>query len=195
MKALAPYIPNLLTLLRLLLVVPVGLSILGGFYGAALGLFLLAAISDLVDGWLARRYAWESSFGRLLDPVADKLLLVTVLVTLTVKGVLPLWACILFLGRDLVLLIAAGIYRYVIGYLTPAPTFFGKSCVAAIMVLTVVLLLTQFEVWLLSSFSTWFVGLGAVLIVATVSIGSLVEYLWTYCSRAIAVLRSRREQS
>lgn len=195
MNALAPYIPNLLTLLRLLLVVPVGWSIMSDFYGTALCLFLFAAISDLVDGWLARRYAWESSFGRLLDPVADKLLLVTVLVTLTFNHVLPVWACILFLGRDLVLLVAAGLYRYFIGYLTPAPTFFGKSCVAAIMVLTVVLLLTELEVWLLSAFSTWFVSLGAVLIVATISLGSLLEYLWSYGSRAFAVLHSRRQES
>ena len=194
MNAYFSHIPNFLTLVRLLLVVPVAYSILQGWYAAALLLFLFAALSDLVDGWLARRFAWESSFGRLLDPVADKLLLLVVLVTLAANEVLPVWACLAFIGRDLVLIITAGAYRYLIGYLTPAPTFFGKSCTAAIMSLTVMLLLTQLDVWLLSAFSVWCIEVGAILVVATVSLGSLLEYLWTYGTHGIALLLSRRNK-
>ena len=186
------HLPNILSVIRLLLVLPVGLFLVEGRFEAALALFLFAALSDLVDGWLARRFAWESSLGRVLDPTADKLLLLVSLIALSLVGVLPFWATSALVGRDLVLLTAAGIYRYLIGYLTPAPTFFGKSCSAAIMVLVVVLLLTQMQVPYLSEISRWCVDFGLVLVVVTLSLASLVEYLWNYGTHGIALLKARR---
>lgn len=186
------HLPNILSVIRLLLVLPVGLFLVEGRFEAALALFLFAALSDLVDGWLARRFAWESSLGRVLDPTADKLLLLVSLIALSLVGVLPFWATLALVGRDLVLLTAAGIYRYLIGYLTPAPTFFGKSCSAAIMVLVVVLLLTQMQVPYLSEISRWCVDFGLVLVVVTLSLASLVEYLWNYGTHGIALLKARR---
>ena len=193
MRSYFSYLPNALTAIRLLLVLPIGAYIAEGWFDLALALFLFAAVSDLVDGWLARRFAWESSIGRVLDPAADKLLLVVSLVTLTVAGVLPLIATLALVGRDIVLLGAAAIYRYLIGYLTPAPTFFGKSCSAAIMVLIVVVLLTQVQVPLVSELARWCVEFGLVLIVVTVSLASLLEYLWNYGTHGIALLKARRE--
>ncbi len=193
MRSYFSYLPNALTAIRLLLVLPIGLCIAERWFDLALALFLCAAVSDLVDGWLARRFAWESSIGRVLDPTADKLLLVVSLVTLTVAGVLPLIATLALVGRDIVLLGAAAIYRYLIGYLTPAPTFFGKSCSAAIMVLIVVVLLTQVQVPFVSELARWSVEFGLVLIVVTVSLASLLEYLWNYGTHGIALLKARRE--
>ena len=193
MNAYFSYLPNVLTLIRLLLVPPVGFYIVQGWFELALALFLFAALSDLVDGWLARRFAWESSLGRVLDPAADKLLLLVALCTLALAEVLPLWAAFALVGRDLILLIAAAIYRYLIGYLAPAPTFFGKSCVAAIMVLIVMLFFTEIEVRYLSEFSRLCIGFGLVLVVVTLSLASLVEYLWNYGTHGIALLKARRD--
>ena len=193
MKVYFSQLPNLLTAVRLLLVLPVGFYILEGWFEVALSLFLFAALSDLIDGWLARRFAWESSIGRVLDPAADKLLLLVALISLTLADVLPLLAAIALVGRDLVLLGAAAIYRVLVGYLTPAPTFFGKSCVAAIMVLIVMLMLTEVEVPLLSEVSRWCVDFGLVLVVVTLSLASLIEYLWNYGTHGIALLKSRRD--
>ena len=69
-------IPNLITLFRLLLVVPVVVAIMRNDFGVALLLFAIASLSDGVDGYLARRFSWVSRFGAILDPIADKLLLV-----------------------------------------------------------------------------------------------------------------------
>ncbi len=193
MRRYFSYLPNALTVIRLALVAPVGFHIAQGWFEVALALFLFAAVSDLVDGWLARRFAWESSIGRILDPTADKLLLVVALVTLTLADVLPLIATLALVGRDIVLLCAAGMYRYLIGYLTPAPTFFGKSCSAAIMVLIVVILLTQVQVLYLSEMARWLVEFGLVLVVVTLSLTSLIEYLWNYGTHGIALLKARRE--
>lgn len=185
------FLPNLLTILRLMLVVPVGYSVMQARFDIALALFLFAAISDMVDGWLARRFAWESNLGRLLDPAADKLLLLVAVVALMLVGVLPEWAGIALIARDVILLAAAGIYRYLIGYLTPQPTFFGKACSAAIMVLIAMLLFAQADVPFLSEFARWCIEFGAVLIVVTLSLASLGEYLWTFGTHGIALLRAR----
>ena len=94
------FLPNLLCVLRILLVFPVALWILQGRYPAVLGLFALAAFTDALDGFLAKRFGWTSELGKVLDPAADKLLLVTVFVCLSVVGLAPWW--LFWLGRGLV---------------------------------------------------------------------------------------------
>ena len=76
------FIPNIITFLRLLLTVPVSLSIYNGNEGLALLLFIFAGLSDGIDGYLARRFKWESQFGKLLDPLADKCLILATLLAL-----------------------------------------------------------------------------------------------------------------
>lgn len=103
-------LPNLLTLARLALIPPFALSFGFGAYGLALALFVLAGLSDAVDGWLARRFDWTSRFGAIVDPIADKCLVLTALALLYWQGALPLWFLLLAVGRDLV--IVAGAYAY-----------------------------------------------------------------------------------
>ena len=75
-------IPNLITSLRLLLAIPISISIYNGNEGLALLLFIFAGLSDGIDGYLARRFKWESQFGKLLDPLADKCLILATLLAL-----------------------------------------------------------------------------------------------------------------
>ena len=93
-------LPNAITLARLLAVPAAVWLVVRGWYEAALWLFLLAGLSDAVDGWLARRLGQVSRLGSLLDPVADKALLVSVFVSLGVRGLLPAWLVILVVFRD-----------------------------------------------------------------------------------------------
>ncbi|MFZ1681586.1 MAG: CDP-alcohol phosphatidyltransferase family protein [Rhizobiaceae bacterium] len=93
-------IPNLITLLRFFLVPAVILSLLSGDYGWALTCFLVAGASDGIDGFIARTFDQKSELGAYLDPVADKLLLVSVFVVLGLGGVLPLWYVIAAVSRD-----------------------------------------------------------------------------------------------
>ena len=74
-----PIIPNLITTTRLLLSIPISISIYQGSEGIALILFIVAGLSDGLDGFLARKFSWESKFGRLLDPLADKCLILSTL--------------------------------------------------------------------------------------------------------------------
>ncbi len=93
-------LPNAITLARLLAVPAAVWLVVQGWYEAALWLFLLAGMSDAVDGWLARRLGQVSRLGSLLDPVADKALLVSVFVSLGARDLLPAWLVILVVFRD-----------------------------------------------------------------------------------------------
>ena len=93
-------LPNAITLARLLAVPAAVWLVVRGWYEAALWLFLLAGLSDAIDGWLARRLGQVSRLGSLLDPVADKALLVSVFVALGVRDLLPAWLVILVVFRD-----------------------------------------------------------------------------------------------
>lgn len=93
-------LPNLITLMRVGLVPLVVLAMVSDNMGWALAGFLVAGISDAVDGYLARRLGQESELGAYIDPIADKLLLVSVFVVMGLTGELPVWLVVLFVSRD-----------------------------------------------------------------------------------------------
>src|SRR5690242_775100 len=103
------WIPNFLTVVRLILVPVVIRAILAGRVGQALALFVAAAVTDVLDGAIARAFQITSPFGAYLDPVADKALLSGVFVALAVTGNIPLWLVVIIFGRDLYLLFGAGL--------------------------------------------------------------------------------------
>lgn len=98
-------VANLITLLRVVLVPIIVWSMLSGQMMMAFLLFLLAGISDAVDGAVARYFNQQSEFGTVLDPVADKTLLVSVFIVLSYLGYVPLWLVILIVSRDLLIVV------------------------------------------------------------------------------------------
>ena len=119
-------LPNLITVARLLLVPPVVLLILSGDRQTALVLFLVAGISDGIDGFLARHFHWRSHLGAMLDPLADKLLLLGTFVALAMVGLLPLWLLAAAVLRDLVIVGGALAYRFLVGPVEPEPLLVSK---------------------------------------------------------------------
>jgi cardiolipin synthase len=96
-------LPNFLTLLRILMV-PVVIVLLNAHaYSYALLVFTLAGITDGLDGWIAKKYKLESALGAMLDPIADKLLLVSTYAMLAVLGDIPFWLLVLVIFRDLLI--------------------------------------------------------------------------------------------
>ena len=119
-------LPNFLTLLRIIAVPAFLILVSDGAFAVALVLFLGAGITDAVDGVLARLMNSKSTLGATLDPLADKLLLVSSFVLLTWLGALPTWLFILVLSRDAVILLG---YLAIYVFATPievAPSFIGK---------------------------------------------------------------------
>ena len=115
------WLPNAICVLRLLLVPPVVLLLLAERYQEALMLFIIAGGSDAVDGFLAKRFGWRTRLGSLLDPAADKLLLVSVFVTLAYLGLVPVALAAIVVGRDVVIVAGALGYQLLIAPLEGQP--------------------------------------------------------------------------
>jgi len=129
-------VPNLLTVFRMVLI-PVFVSLL--FYQRfllALGIFILAGITDGLDGLLARRFNQKSQLGTILDPIADKLMLVTSFVVLSMRSVfpqplpshlpVPFWVTVAVISRDVFILVGAAAINIVTGFRGFRPSMLGK---------------------------------------------------------------------
>ena len=99
-------IPIIITIARILIVTIVIVTILQGQWPTAFVLFVVAGVSDGIDGFIARRFDMRSEFGAYIDPLADKALLVSIYVTLSVVGVLPAWVAVLVVSRDIMIVAA-----------------------------------------------------------------------------------------
>ena len=119
--------PNALSLLRLFTVPVVVALLLAGSDGLAAAFFVLAAASDFLDGRLARR-AGPTQLGRILDPLADRLMLSSVAVVLAIRGLLPVWAVAILVGRDLLALVGSLVVGSKIGV-----NWVGKAATAVLM--------------------------------------------------------------
>ncbi|KAJ7117850.1 CDP-alcohol phosphatidyltransferase-domain-containing protein [Mycena epipterygia] len=114
-------LPNLLTVSRIIACPILGWSILEGQFHLATSLLVYAGLTDLADGYLARRFNSQTVLGTILDPAADKALMTTLAITLTMKGLLPLPLTAIILGRDALLSLSAFYIRYT--SLAPPKTF------------------------------------------------------------------------
>lgn len=133
-------LPNLISIMRIALVVPVILCVLEGFYGWALILFLIAGASDGLDGFLARRFGWTSRLGAILDPIGDKLLMVAVFLVLASKGYLPWWLVSVVILRDVIIITGAVSYHTLIEQFDMQPLYISKLNTALQILLVVVVL-------------------------------------------------------
>jgi len=119
-------IPNAITLLRLLLAPVIAVEIATGHDTAALALFSVSAVSDLLDGAIARRWNLRTRFGALVDPLADKSTMLTVAVLLTLQRSLPWWFALAMAARDVAIVTGVLAYRTLIGPLEMAPSRISK---------------------------------------------------------------------
>ena len=181
-----PNLPNLICVLRILLIYPVALWILQGRYAEVMGLFALAAFTDALDGFLAKRFGWTSELGKVLDPTADKLLLVTVFVCLSVVGLVPWWLTALVILRDLVILFGALTFIRLFGPLRGSPTAVSKFNTLCQIVFCLAVVATAAGGW---PGATAVTALGALVLLTTAVSG--IDYTLIYSRRAAAVVRGR----
>lgn len=133
-------IPNLISFLRLLLTIPVVWAFLEGEFLLALVIFFIAGVSDALDGFLAKRLHWQSRLGGLLDPLADKALLVSSFLCLGGLGLLPAWLVALVIARDVIIVTGALVYSVQVEQLNAEPSLISKlnTLLQIILVLVVV---------------------------------------------------------
>ena len=120
------HLPNLICLVRIVLIWPTIDALYSGEYWRALVLVAVCAVSDGLDGWLAKRFNWTSHLGKILDPLADKLLLVALFLTATWMNLLPWWLTAVAVARDVLIGGGAVVYRLFYGPLHGRPTILSK---------------------------------------------------------------------
>lgn len=172
-------LPNIISLLRLAAVPGVAWLIVHQHWEAACWLFLVAAISDGIDGLLARWLNQLTQLGATLDTVADKALGVVTLVMLTQVGAIPLWVTLAILLRDSIIVLGALSYRGLAGHLEIHPTWLGKTHMAAEFVLLTLVLadlgqLIEVDAWLAVLFAAAF----------AIAVISGVQYVWIWSAKA-----------
>ncbi len=120
------HLPNIICLARIALIWPIVAALQSGDSEIAVLLFMVAAVSDGLDGYLAKRFGWTSDFGKFIDPLADKLLLVVLFVTTTWIGFVPWWLTAAAVARDVMIGLGALIFRLWFGPLKGRPTIISK---------------------------------------------------------------------
>lgn len=120
-------LPNILTVLRMFMVplFPILYFSAGPLWG--LGIYLAASLTDILDGYLARRFNQVTNFGKLMDPLADKLMLLTALICFVVAKVMPLWALVIILAKEALMVVGGLVLVKSRGIITPADAV-GKVC-------------------------------------------------------------------
>jgi cardiolipin synthase (CMP-forming) len=137
------YLPNSLTVLRLLLAVPLGVFILREDYAWALGVGVLAGLSDALDGLMARHLGAFSRMGAALDPIADKILIMVTFVCLALMELVPWYLTVVVIARDLVIVAGAACYYLFIGPVEFSATRLSKINMFLQISFCVLVLLTQ----------------------------------------------------
>jgi cardiolipin synthase (CMP-forming) len=119
-------LPNVITLLRLVLLFPLSFVLIKDQYQTAVIIFFIAGFSDALDGYLAKRFSWESRFGSIMDPIADKALLVITMAILTINQEFLLSLFVLVAMRDLIIISGAYYYHWRFGPYQMQPTLLSK---------------------------------------------------------------------
>ena len=173
------WLPNAISLLRIVLVIPILMFILDGRFAWALVLFFVAGFSDGIDGYLAKRFDWHTPLGALLDPIADKLLVAGTFITLTYTQHIPVWLAAVVIMRDLVIVGGATAYNFIVKPVQGEPTKISKLNTALqLMFLLFVLSRAAFG-WPEPISLT---VLGASVLITVVVSG--VDYVWSWSNRA-----------
>lgn len=139
-------LPNYLSMLRIALVLPIAWLLWRHQIMSAFWLMLFAGFTDALDGFLARRYSWQTELGSMLDPLADKFLVAAMYLVFTLQELIPTWLVVLILGRDVLILLAVGAYQGVFGDLTVNPSLPSKANTAVQILVVLLLMVSQMPI-------------------------------------------------
>ena len=167
------FIPNLLSIIRIGLVYPILYNIYLNHFELSIVFFVLAAITDAMDGFLARKMNWQTDLGTILDPIADKLLLSGTIFILWLNQYIPFYIFIIFIGRDIAILLGAAIQMTLNELNTPMPNLLGKLTTSLQIIYIAVIFLKQiFEL----EFGIYVLDIMIILITLT----SLIVYAYSW---------------
>lgn len=172
-------VPNVLTVLRVLAAPLLAYFLMRGHYDYALYTFVLAAITDALDGFIARHFHQYTEFGAALDPLADKLITLTCLLILTFQGLVPLWLTLALVVRDSVIVAGAFAYHHLFGEIDIHPTWLGK--LHTVLAFTLFILVMAHQAYLVA-LGDWL--LPAFLAVLISCLASMTQYVVLWAKKA-----------
>ncbi len=184
-------LPNAITIGRILLILPIGYFIVIDDWIVVLVLLLIAGASDLLDGALARAFRWESRFGQVTDPIADKLTFGLVVVLLAFKHMYPIWLMVIVIGRDVAILVGAGMYRLLVKRLDVEPSFLSKLN-TAVQVAVPILIIIGTQDWPVSEYSLIILNPWGYFVALGFAVVSGLDYAFFWGRRAIKEWRQSR---
>lgn len=178
------HLPNLITCIRFILIGPILGSLLTKSYPLTFYLFVIAGLSDGLDGLLARFFGWTTPLGALLDPLADKLLLMGSFIVLTYLKQIPLWLTVMVIGRDIWIMGGALFYRYWVGPLDYKPIWISKlnTFLQLVLVSLLIIKLAFFELHI-----ELIPRIIEAVFVTTLL--SFIQYTWTWFWQAVYYLK------
>lgn len=173
------WLPNAISILRIALIAPILILILKGSFAWALALFCLAGFSDGLDGYLAKRFSWHTRLGALLDPIADKLLVAGLFITLAYTQDIPVWLAAVVIVRDVVIVTGAMVYNFFVRPVEGEPSRVSKLNTALQLLFLLFVISRAGFGWPEPIALT---VLGAAVLVTVVISG--VDYVWSWSRRA-----------
>jgi cardiolipin synthase len=182
------WLPNAISILRIVLVLPIIFFIVDGRFDLALTLFLVAGFSDGLDGYLAKRFDWHTRIGALLDPIADKLLVSGTFIVLAYTAHIPLWLAVLVIFRDVVIIGGATAYNFLIRPVEGEPTRISKLN-TAMQLLFILFVLTRAAFGWPDRITITIIGAS---VVVTVVISGM-DYVLKWARRALRNRKAARE--
>jgi len=179
-------IPNIISIVRIILVIPIVIMMIKGMYDIALVLFIIAGISDALDGFLAKHFGWVTRLGGILDPLADKMLLVSCYVVLGWQAEIPVWLVAAVILRDVIIVTGGIVYHFRIENIEALPSVISKINTFMQIVVVVAVIVSK-AVWETSHniLDVFFY----ITLVTTLASG--IDYVWRWGRRANKVLKER----
>lgn len=183
-------LPNIISIFRFILVAPVVWALLHAQFGTALVLFAVAGFSDALDGFLAKHFHWQTRLGSILDPLADKLLLVSCYLTLTWLEFIPVWLVAVVISRDVLIVIGGVAFHFLFGRFEMEPSRISKlnTFFQIVFVLAVVFYHGDFllKPWIIEA-------LGYIVLVTTITSGA--DYVWVWGHKAVEASKQKQQHS
>lgn len=168
------HLPNAITIGRMLSLIPLVWLMLQKHYNGALILALVAGASDGVDGFLAKRFGWEGRLGSILDPLADKLMMLCCFSVFVYQQHFPMWLFLLIVGRDVIIILGTSYVNFFVGRLNVAtPTLVSKFNTALQIILILTLLISLSGLYNLNA-----VNQLLFVLVAIFTVISGLHYVW-----------------
>lgn len=176
-------IPNIISVLRLFLIVPIAYGILYAHWVFVLIILIIGGLTDLIDGYVARRFEWTSRFGEIVDPIADKVTFGGTCVLLTLEGFWPVWLLSIVLAREGVILGGAAAYKLLFKHLDIEPTVLSKVNTIVLVSVIVLVVVTQID-FAYQNLAVTLVDWEGFGLVALLSIASGIDYVRLWGQRA-----------